>query len=1127
MHKKSTFKSLPALGLGLLTALLIAAPDSAVQAQDAKRPVPTNDSIPVVTVSGVIKDEQGNPLPGASVMARAIRKGISTDSEGRFSTIVPKGSVLHISYVAMVTKEIIADKTKSVNLVLKSSDASLSEVVVTGYNQTTTRRITGSIAVIDGEELKNKPLQNVDKLLQGKVAGLAVSSVSGRPGQSASIRIRGTNTITGNAEPLWVVDGVPLQKDIPNISSSQIKAGDFNTIFSGGIAGINPNDIASVTVLKDASAAAIYGSRAAGGVIVVTTKRGEIGKMQVSYSTNASLTMAPQRDNNLMNSREKLAWEQQLWDQFSAPGFANQSYYPTIGLVGMVRSGKDQYAGLSKAEQDAVIAKAGESSTDWFNELFRNSFSQSHYLSFSGGTDKNTYYLSTGYSNNNGLVQKTSADRYNVNAKINFTPNSKLSFGFITDLSYQTSKGPSTSQNLFEYAYYANPYEMPFNADGTYRGDQTYFNLKQLNGGGYDINTPPNGVNVFREINETSSLAKNFSGTVTGDFNYKFNNNFKFVGVGSYSYTDNQNDNINGRYSFAAWKDRLYFDPPATSKRTYGSIAQNTSNNSSYLLRGQFQYDGVLGVKHNLSALAGSEIRRQQMKSIFTKRYGYDEITGNSSMPIKPKPINSDKIDYNDMISYANMVDGLSGQSLSEEAFASFYASVDYAYNKKYIASLTARTDGSNNFGSDQQFNPAWSFGLSWNADQELFFKYLEPVFSSLSFRLSTGYTGNVNKSVFPQLVMDYDANFRKTYDDYYRMGSIGNAPNPNLRWEKTQDVKAAMDFGLLKNRIHGLAEVYYRKSTDLITKLKVPSSTGFSEQSFNTSETTNKGIEFTLSTLNIKSPNFSWSTSVNAAYNVNRLTKFTSTMGAGLANSGQIVGYPLGSIFSGKVIGIDPGTGIYKYQLRPDSKITGNEGLRDINNYLFYVGQGTAPLTGGFSTTARYKEFSLSIGGNYAVGAKVINKINSPSTSSMLENMGSIQESLPNAQNDLYVNHVNIPRSWANRWTPDNPIVNGLPRLIDAYGTPLLLSINNPTGTTITNASLMENVSYLRIGSLTGAYSLPSDLVKRLKLQSLGFSFSVTNLFTVTNYSGIDPETPGAVYPLTRSVSFGINVGL
>jgi TonB-linked SusC/RagA family outer membrane protein len=1125
MNKTSTLRLFSFFLFFLFIGLCFNAPLEANAQQEKKNA--NTDSIPVLNISGVVKDDAGNTLPGASVMVKEINKGQSTDLNGRFSMVVPRGATLQISYIAMTPKRITAVNDKPMVIILQPSVESLGEVVVTGYTQTTTRRTTGSVSIVDGDQLKNKPLQTVDKLLQGKVAGLAVTSVSGRPGQSASIRIRGTNTITGNAEPLWVVDGVPLQKDIPNISSSQIKAGDFNTIFSGGLAGINPNDIESVTVLKDASAAAIYGSRAAGGVVVVTTKKGVAGAMRINYSTNASLTLAPQRDANLMNSAQKIAWEQQLWDQFSQEGFQNNTYFPTIGLVGMVRSGKGKYAGLSTAEQNAVLQQAAATSTDWFNELFTNSFSQSHYLSFSGGTDKSTYYLSTGYSVNNGLVQNTSADRYNVNAKISMTPSKKLSIGFITDLSLQNSKGPSTSQNLFQYAYFANPYEAPYNADGSYRADETYYNLKTVNGGGYDIFTPPNGINVFRELNETSSIAKNFSGAVTMDLSYKISDDFKFVGLGSYSYTDNRNDNINGRYSNAAFQDRLYFDGSA-STRTYGSIAQSSGNNSSYILRGQLQYDKSIGNRHNISALAGSEIRRQTMKSIFEKRYGYDEITGNSSMPVPPKPLNSETINYNDIISYAAMVDGLAGQSISEEAFASFYGAVDYAFDKKYIASFTARTDGSNNFGANQQFNPTWSFGLSWNADQEDFFQKLKPVFSYLTFKLATGYTGNINKGVYPQLVMDYSNTFRKTYNDYYRMGSIGNAPNPNLRWEKTQDYKAAMDFGFLKNRIRGSIEAYYRNSTDLVTELRVPATTGFNSQKFNTSETVNKGLEFTLSTMNVKTKNFSWSTSVNAAYNINTLTKFSSPSGTMRATEGQFVGYPLGSIFSGKVIGIDPETGIYKYQLRPDSKITDRVELTNYDNYLFYLGTSTAPLTGGFSTTANYKNFSLSLGGNYSIGGKMIDKMSPPLTSSSIQNVpAGNREILPSLENDLYINHVNVPSYWANRWTPANPITSGYPRLIDPYATPLLLSLTNPTSTIITDASMMENISYLRIGSLTAGYSLPDAIAKRMKLQSLGFSFSVTNLYTFTNYKGIDPETPGAVYPLTRSISFGINVGL
>ncbi len=1080
----------------------------------------------LVKASGVVKDEQGMTLPGATVKVLETGKTFATDVNGRFSILIPKGASLQFSFVTMRPRQLKFQTNQDVAVVLKAYDVSLGEVVVTGYNRTTTRRTTGSIGSIKPEDIKGKPLESLDKLIQGKIAGVSVSSISGRPGEAAKIRIRGTNTITGNSDPLWVVDGVPLQKDIPNISTRQVKAGDFNSIFSGGIAGINPNDIASVTVLKDASAAAIYGSRAAGGVIVVTTKRGEAGKTKVNYATNWSVGMKPERSANLMNSEEKLAWEQKLWDEFSAEGFRSDSYYPVIGLTGMVRSGKGEFAGMTVQEKDAYLKQASTVSTDWFDVLFRNSVSQSHYLSFSGGSDKSTHYLSMGYSSNNGLVKHTSYDRYNVNAKLSMTPHRKLSLGFIADMAYQASNSPSTSQNPFKYAYFANPYEKLYNEDGSYRPDGTYFNLKQVNGGGYDVFTPPNGINIMREINETSNVGKNFSGTVTLDLNYRISDDFKLVGLGSYSYTDNRSDNINGRYTNAAWRDRLYFETTG-STRAYGSITQASTNNSSYMLRGQLQFDKELSSKHAISALAGSEIRRQEAKSIFEKRYGYDEVTGNSSIPIPPKPIGSEHVDYNDLISYAAMVDGLSGQTFVEDAFVSFYASADYAFNKKYVASATARTDGSNNFGSNQQFNPTWSLGAAWNIDQEPFFKSLLPVFSSMMIRLATGYTGNVNKSVFPQLVMDYSTSFRKTFDDYFRMGEIRNAPNKNLRWEKTRDLKASVDFGLFKSRITGSLEAYTRTSKDLVTRLRVPSTTGFTTQAFNTSETVNEGLELSLSWLNIKTTDFSWRTSLNGAYNRNTLTKYATSTGTGNPSSGNVVNYPISSIFGGRISGIDAATGIYKYVLRPDAIVSSNADLRNADNYLFYLGTSVAPFTGGFSTSATYKKFSLSIGGNYSIGSKILDNIDAPVSYMSLQSSSSSQkETIPTQYNDLYLGHLNNTRDRIDYWSPENPIVNAYPRLIDYYGSPLGLYLDNPTASTITQASMLANVSYLRIGSLMFSYSLAGQYLKKLHLESLGLSLSMSNLLTITNYKGIDPETPGAVYPLTRSVSFGINIG-
>lgn len=262
-----------------------------------------------ILVKVTIVDADRNPLPGAAVIVSGKAQGVVADEHGEVSLWVDRNTQIEFRYVGMKSLYMKVTKPVSGYITLEDEMSELDQVVVTGYQRTTKRRATGSLATLTAKDLKGAPTANLDMLMQGKVAGMDVKAVSGRPGESAKIRIRGTNTITGNAEPLWVVDGVPLQRDIPSIETSRIKAGDFNDIYSSGIAGINPNDIESVTVLKDASAAAIYGSRAAGGVIVVTTKRGKEGKMQINYSTNVSIVTAPPHDANLMNSKEKLAWE--------------------------------------------------------------------------------------------------------------------------------------------------------------------------------------------------------------------------------------------------------------------------------------------------------------------------------------------------------------------------------------------------------------------------------------------------------------------------------------------------------------------------------------------------------------------------------------------------------------------------------------------------------------------------------------------------------------------------------------------------------------------------------------------------------------------------------------------------
>ena len=776
---------------------------------------------------------------------------------------------------------------------------------------------------------------------------------------------------------------------------------------------------------------------------------------------------------------------------------------------------------MSAAEQDAYIADLSKTTTNWFDELFRTAFSMNHYLSLSGGTDVATYYVSFGYSKDNGILKKVSYDRYSLSTKVKLNPHERVSVDLGVDFSQQKSDGSSLNVNPFQYAYFANPYEKPYNEDGSYRPDYTYYNLNQINGGREAI-LPANGYNIMREINETSSVADDYAANLMLSLNYIISSKFRFSGLLSYSFINNKSDNINGIDTYAAFKDKPSELDDWNSRRTYGSITQSSANNTNYSARGQLNYSDIFNSIHRLQVLAGAEIRGSKAKSIYEKRYGYDPVTGNSSTPAPEKT--DDQVDYNKLVDMANLIDGLSGQSIEETRFASFYASVDYSLYDKYIASLSFRTDGSNNFGSDEQFNPTWSLGLAWHVGDEHFMEKLRPVLSRLKLSVAMGYTGNVNKTEKPELIMYYSTSYRKTDLENLRIGEVRKAPNPHLRWEKTRDMKVALDFGLFNNRINGLVEAYYRLSKDLVTSVDVPYVTGFRGQGYNTSQIENKGIEATLQALVFRYRDFKFNASVNVAWNSNILKRYTSPISYSANN---FVGYPLGSIFAGKSTGINPETGLYKYKLRPDADILKPTDLSDVNNYIYYKGTSTAPVTGGFNFSFSWKTLSLSVGGAYSLGGKVVDEITSPVSYNTISVTGmSSGERIPTSENDLYVSHLNVRKDVTNRWTEDNRTGVKYPRIIDTYGERLYYDQIYPTSSTITRATMLENVSFLRVKNMSLSYSLPSNVVSKMGLSSLSFSFILTNLFTITNYSGLDPETPGATYPLARSCSFGLSLG-
>jgi len=1080
-----------------------------------------------ITVSGTVTDDSGEPLIGVSVMVKdAAKIGTTTDINGEYTLTVKQDALLVFSYIGCESKEIRV-KSPKLNVRLSGSTLALDQVVVTGYTQTDIRKSTGSVSIVTAKELKDSPLKNVDMLLQGKMAGVSITATSGRPGESAQVRVRGISSISGNNEPLWVVDGVPIQKSVPEIGSSLVRSGDFSTIYANGIAGISPHDIESVTVLKDASASAIYGSQAQAGVIVITTKKGEPGRTRVNYNGTVSLSTSPTRDASLMNAREKLAYEQGIWDEFSAEGYAkrlsgdNTAHVPIVGIVGQIRSGYGQFAGWTKEMQDDYISELGNSSTDWFKTLFRNSVSTSHNVSVSGGSEKHTFYVSAGTNQNNGIVKRTNSNSYNFSAKVNGTPSGKLQYGASVDFSYLTSLSPSQSFDIFKYAYFANPYEKPYNADGSYAVDETCFTVSPVNGN-VGIPLPSNGFNVMREINETTMNASSTSTQLRGDISWKIFNGFKLYGLAAFTFSNDDSDCEIGKNTYSAWQDRPFEGmSSATSKRIYGSLTQTSNRNLSWLARIQANYSKVIALYHRIGAVAGSEVRHNAAKSIYHKMYGYDPVTGQHVTPTYLGSKTDGSLTESEVIKYRNIVDYLAGQSREKTAFASFYGALDYAYRGKYIANATIRSDGSNNFGSKQQFNFTWSAGLAWNIDEEEFMKALKPVITQATIRLSTGLTGGVNKTVYPQIIMSYSG-FRSTTIDNFRLGVVSNAPNPNLRWEHTRDYNASLDVGLLNNRLNLYFSGYRRRGYDLVTAVKVVSTTGFATQSYNTSEQVNQGVELTINATPLKIKDLSWSVSGNVAYNQNKLTKYDAP--GDYTFSPTRLNYPQSSIFTGKYEGVDAETGLLAFALRPGTVISSTEDKRDPYNYVYYIGTGNAPFTGGFSTNVTYKNFTLSVSTSFALGAKKTYEISNPFASS--SSWSGFTNKVPSEVSDLYSAHLNKPKAASHRWTPDNHITDGYPRLIDSKGTAILVDRDCVNSDNIMKGAWYCDASYWKIGSISLLYNMPRHITTKMRLSDMGFSLTANNVFIVTDYKGLNPETPGAVYPISRSFSLGVNIG-
>lgn len=1077
--------------------------------------------------SGQVTDTDGAPVIGAGLVC--IEKntaGTTTDLDGNFSITLPAGAkTVKFSSVGMkeLVYQLIPGRTENVRIIMEWENTELDQVVVTGYAQTSVKRITGSVAVLNSEKFEAKAISSVDALMQGEVAGVSIKSLSGQPGTQAKITIRGSNNITGSSAPLWVVDGVPLQSESPALSSEQLATGGFDNIFVNGIGNINPNDIESITILKDAAAAAIYGSRAANGVIVVTTKKGEAGKMRISYNNTFSWSFKPERSLNLMNSSEKLSWEDELWNEFSAAKYAasltdNTVIYPVVGIVGQIRAGLGDFASMKgdKAAQDKYIESLRNVDTNWYDLLFRNSFSQGHHLSLSGGSGKSTYYVALGLNDEDGMLIHNDYRRYNVNAKMTLTPTDWARIDVGMEAARQESKMPYSTVDPFHYAFFSNPYERAYNADGSYAADNTWFTLGYYNGRGAEQVMPKNGFNIIRELDSNYSKTANTNGTFRAQTDFRIIEPLHFVGLVSYSYSNNSTDKVIDKYSYSAFRDRLGSDDRSQTN-LYGNISQNRTNRNSYVARGHFSFNKTFAETHTVNLLAGAELRGSGSNTIFTKRYNYDPKTGTTSLPQISGPQDE----------WLSEVEKLNGEYFSKTRYASFYASADYYLGKSIVLNASFRTDGSSNFGSNKQFNPTWSAGAAWHIGEEAWMKKALPALSHATLRAAYGFTGDVNTSTSHLLVIQYlQQQYRYFGDETFNLGTIPSAPNPDLGWEKTQDAKAGLDFGLWKDRLTLNTEYYYRLSTDVVTSSPVQSTTGFTHVYFNAADIMNSGIELTLNGKIIQTKDWGLSAAVNFAYNYNKVLKYNPVSKSGITSKDRYVeGYPTGAIFSGKYAGIASDTGLYQFELRPDATISTATDLNKPDNYRYFLGTTIAPYTGGFNLSASWRQLRLSISGVYSFGCKTYENFRYPASYSNASHSGVSTETVQSQFSDLYGNHLNVEKDRTNRWTATHTTGVKYPRIYDYFDGKYNFASYNPMDSSIIDAVYLKNNSYLRIKSIILTYSLPGAAVKKMRMRGLSFNVSLNNFFTFTKYDGMDPEIPGATYPTTRSVSAGMNI--
>jgi len=1092
-------------------------------------------------IKGKVTDQNGVPLPGVTVTAKGTKNVVLTDFDGTFSIDIPVNChQLVVSFVGMETKE-IGTENNSPTIVLNEEGQTLKEIVViTGYEKTSKRTFTGAYSKIPIDELKVDGLADMSRAIEGKAAGVTIQNISGTFGTTPKITIRGSSSIFGDTKPLWVIDGV-VQEDIINVSVSDLASGNSSTVLSSSVAGINPNDIQSIEILKDASATSIYGSRSLNGVVVVTTKQGrKDSPLKITYSSEQTVRATPNYSQyDILNSKETMS----VLKEVEAKGFLDlpstaQGRYGGVynilarGINTYVPETNSYLVSNDPAGRNAFLRKYELANTDWFKVLFRPSIAQNHSLSFSGGGAKSTMYASLGYYSDPGWSIADHVKQFSSNLKGTFYINDDLNITLTTQASVRDQGVPGSYDSEIDTYngkttrnFDINPFKYALNTNRTLRpyddnGDLEY----------YRSNWAP--INILNELKNNFMEIQVKDIRFQMDLEYKINPYLTYNLAGSARYANTgrehkilENSNIVGAYNAeetTAVRDAnifLYQDPndltaPKVAVLPNGGMLRKfTDDMTSYYIRNSVNYRRTFNFKHEFEGLFGTELRSLNRNSDNFTAYGLQYDKGLTSFT-DPRILEK------------TMTEGGSyfGFNEERERTVGFFGKAGYTYDRRYTASVTGRYDGSNRQGNNtsSRWLPTYTLSGKWNMKEENFMKDIESI-NALALRASYGLTATAGPATNSLAIYKSFITDRINLADRESGISIDQLQNKNLTWEKQFETNLGFDLTVFNNKLQLTTDIYSRKAFDLVDYVMTSGIGGQTMKQGNNADMETKGLEVSLSSRNITTENFKWSTNFNFSVYNQKITKLASQASAFdliEGTGGNTIGHPRNSLYSYHFTGLNnQGLPTFVMKDGQSDNIAGanfydNE---NVTKYLKYEGSIEPNKSFGLSNTFTYKNWSLYVFVVASGGNKVrLNPVYS------------------SEYNDLTV----FTKDFTNRWiNPGDENNTNVPVIADKA----LINNYNAQSKTLGIAYNTYNFSdvriadgdFVRLKNVSLSWEFPKAFKQKLGVTNFTLKGSAVNpllIYSDKRLNGQDPEfrnAGGVALPITTQYTFTLNVSL